>query len=187
MFDLGQRLRTIRTAKKLSQIEAAKVIGSQKRNYQNYEYNHSEMGLQRLLRFLDYFNISADFFFQREKAPMQGKIGVMRGIVKAHLSALEKELQADEPSRSSMRQRIEVIKQDLGIRDKYEETSERAVFNEAQDLMKEECEINRRIVQKFCNDMEDVLKKKEGLPKDKMLSRIQSLKVDIGIPQEAER
>lgn len=186
MFDLGQRLRTIRTAKKLSQIEAAKVIGSQKRNYQNYEYNHSEMGLQRLLRFLDYFNISADFFFQREKAPMNGKIGVMRGIVKAHLAEIENELHTDEPSRSSMRQRIENIKQDLGIRDKYEDVGESHAGDEKQDLMKEECEINRRIVQKFCSDMEDVLKKKEGLPKDKMLSRIQSLKADIGIPQETE-
>lgn len=117
MFDYGKRLMTLRKAQKKTQKEVADAIGSTIRGYQNYEYNHSEMNHDKLLRLLDFYGISADFFFMRKKETESGQVKLMKKITSAHLDDLERELRNLREATVKISNEISAMKKDVGVKE----------------------------------------------------------------------
>lgn len=63
---LGQRLRSLRKEKDLTQIELANELKIDKSTIAKYETDKIEPSLSMLVLFLDYFNVSADYLLGRE-------------------------------------------------------------------------------------------------------------------------
>lgn len=61
MANFGDRLRQLRTAKGLSQMDFAKQIKISKSSVNMYERNEREPGLDTLEKIADYFNVDMDF------------------------------------------------------------------------------------------------------------------------------
>ncbi len=59
---LGQRLRALRTEKRLTQSHVARIIDVSPQQYQKYEDARSKCSLNNILRLADYFAVSIDEF-----------------------------------------------------------------------------------------------------------------------------
>jgi transcriptional regulator with XRE-family HTH domain len=61
---LGERLRTIRKGKRITQDEIAGFLGVKRQTYSAYERGVSVPDSLTLKKLADYFEVSTDFFFQ---------------------------------------------------------------------------------------------------------------------------
>lgn len=61
MTKFGSRLRQLRTARNLSQMEFSKQVGLSKSSINMYERGEREPGLETLERIADYFNVDMDY------------------------------------------------------------------------------------------------------------------------------
>jgi transcriptional regulator with XRE-family HTH domain len=61
MATFADRLKLLRSDKKLTQKEFAKILNINERSYQNYEINASTPNFKLLLFIADYFDVSIDY------------------------------------------------------------------------------------------------------------------------------
>jgi len=61
MATFANRLKILRSNKKLTQKEFAKILDINERSYQNYEINASTPNFKLLLFIADYFDVSLDY------------------------------------------------------------------------------------------------------------------------------
>jgi transcriptional regulator with XRE-family HTH domain len=61
MATFADRLKILRSDKKLTQKEFAKILNINERSYQNYEINASTPNFKLLLFIADYFDVSLDY------------------------------------------------------------------------------------------------------------------------------
>ena len=69
MAKFSERLRQLRTARDLSQLEFSKQIRLSKSSINMYERGEREPGLETLERIADYFNVSIDYLLERTNIP----------------------------------------------------------------------------------------------------------------------
>lgn len=67
-MNLGEKLRHLRTSKKLTQKELAKILGVSTRQIQNYEANTQSPSKKITLKIMEIFNVSADYLLTEEEA-----------------------------------------------------------------------------------------------------------------------
>ena len=67
MTKFGIRLRQLRTARNLSQMDFAKQIGLSKSSVNMYERGEREPGLETLERIADYFNVDMDYLLGKSE------------------------------------------------------------------------------------------------------------------------
>lgn len=60
-----ERLKSIRTERRIYQREIAEYLGVTVRSYQNYEGGQSEPSQERLVALADYFEVSTDYLLGR--------------------------------------------------------------------------------------------------------------------------
>ena len=65
MATFGERLKSLRKSKNLSQHDMAKFLDITDKGYQNYELNKSTPHLNTLIVFADYFDVSLDYLVGR--------------------------------------------------------------------------------------------------------------------------
>ncbi|MDY4676990.1 MAG: helix-turn-helix transcriptional regulator [Candidatus Borkfalkiaceae bacterium] len=61
MITFGKRLRELRTERKLSQQELAKIIGTNNSSICDWERGRSEPGLEALVKLCQFFDVSSDY------------------------------------------------------------------------------------------------------------------------------
>lgn len=69
MPTFGERLRSLRTSRELSQMEFAKQIGTSKSSINMYERDEREPGLEMLEKIADYFNVDLDYLLGKSEHP----------------------------------------------------------------------------------------------------------------------
>ena len=69
MPTLCNRLKELRTLKKISQKNIAIELGISDRNYQRYEYGEVEPTASTLIALADFFNVSLDYLVGRSDDP----------------------------------------------------------------------------------------------------------------------
>lgn len=60
-----ERLKTLRTERRIYQREVAEHLGITLRSYQSYESGESEPNLERLKALADYFGVTTDYLLGR--------------------------------------------------------------------------------------------------------------------------
>ena len=66
---LAERLRLLRTEKKLSQVEFAKIIGLSTNGYQRYELDERDPVAPVIVEIAKYYNVSADYLLGLTDTP----------------------------------------------------------------------------------------------------------------------
>lgn len=64
-----ERLKELRTAKKLSQKGVSEGVGIAYRNYQHYEYGEREPSMGKLIDLANFFDVSIDYLVGRTDNP----------------------------------------------------------------------------------------------------------------------
>lgn len=72
MTKFSERLRQLRTARDLSQMDFAKLIGMSKSSINMYERGEREPGLETLEKIADYFNIDMDYLLGKTDVVNKG-------------------------------------------------------------------------------------------------------------------
>ena len=62
---LNQRIREIRIAKKLSQVDLAKLLGVTKQSVSNWENDNIQPSVEMLLKIADALNVTTDYLLGR--------------------------------------------------------------------------------------------------------------------------
>ena len=73
MSMVGERLKALRKAMKLSQVNIAEIVGLAQASINRYEKGQAEAPYRVLLWYADYFDVSMDYIFGRCEQP-QGKL-----------------------------------------------------------------------------------------------------------------
>ncbi len=63
---LGDKIREIRLAKKISQVELAKILDVTKQSVSNWENENIQPSIEMLSKIADAFNVSTDFLLSRD-------------------------------------------------------------------------------------------------------------------------
>ncbi len=66
---LNERLKELRTGKKVTQRKVAEVLGVAPRNVQNFEYGTARPKLDNVIKIADFFNVSIDYLVGRTDNP----------------------------------------------------------------------------------------------------------------------
>ena len=69
MRSLGERLRSLRTRKKIMAKSIAELLQVSPRNYQRYERDEVDMPTSKLAILADYYNMSTDYLLGRTDNP----------------------------------------------------------------------------------------------------------------------
>jgi len=96
---LGERLNQLRKAKKLTQIDFAKIFDIANGTIGNWKSNARQPDYNTILKISEYFNVSVDYLFGREETP-QGNFIPVLGYVRAGIpiTAVEDVLDYEEIS-----------------------------------------------------------------------------------------
>ena len=62
---IGSKLRTLRSSRKITQMDMAKLLGCARTTYTQYETGVSEPDFETLVKLADYFNVSVDYLLGR--------------------------------------------------------------------------------------------------------------------------
>lgn len=65
MNKLAQRLKELRSAKKITQKEFSEILDLSMRGYQNYETAQREPKIDQLIQIADFFDVSLDYLVGR--------------------------------------------------------------------------------------------------------------------------
>ena len=60
------RLRQLRQDRKLSQQEVASVLDTSQQNYNRYEFEKIKLGVDKLIKLADYYDVSLDYLCERQ-------------------------------------------------------------------------------------------------------------------------
>lgn len=63
---LGERIRELRTAKRLNQVELAALLGVTKQSVSNWENENIQPSIEMLVRLADILRVSTDYLLSRE-------------------------------------------------------------------------------------------------------------------------
>ena len=66
-MDIGTKLKELRTASGLTQEELSRIIGISRVNYTRYETGKVRPDYETLIKIADYFDVSLDEIFDRNK------------------------------------------------------------------------------------------------------------------------
>ena len=69
MPEFPERLKTLRTERRLYQRELAELLGISVRGYQCYETGEHEPGVKKLIALANYYNVSIDYLVGRTDNP----------------------------------------------------------------------------------------------------------------------
>ena len=69
MPNYAERLKELRTSRRLYQRELAELLGISIRGYQCYETGEHEPGVKKLIALADYYNVSIDYLVGRTDDP----------------------------------------------------------------------------------------------------------------------
>ena len=69
MRKIKMRLRTVRKARKISQLKLAMDLGMNQNSISRYENGEREADYATLIRFADYFDVSIDYLLERTDNP----------------------------------------------------------------------------------------------------------------------
>ncbi len=64
---LGDRIREIRLAKKISQVELAKILGVTKQSVSNWENENIQPSIEMLSKIADALSVTTDYLLSREE------------------------------------------------------------------------------------------------------------------------
>lgn len=64
---LCERIREIRIAKKISQVELAKILGVTKQSVSNWENDNIQPSVEMLSKIADALNVTTDYLLDRDK------------------------------------------------------------------------------------------------------------------------
>lgn len=64
---IGERLKELRSTRKLTMLQIAEDIGTTQMTYSRYERNIIDVSTEMLSKFADYYNVSVDYLLGREK------------------------------------------------------------------------------------------------------------------------
>ena len=92
---LGDRIREIRLAKKMSQVELAKSLGVTKQSVSNWENENIQPSVEMLSRLADALSVSADFLLAKKEARYLDVTGLPESTIQ-HLQALIADLRKDD-------------------------------------------------------------------------------------------
>jgi transcriptional regulator with XRE-family HTH domain len=65
MSKLQDQLKTLRSDKKLTQADVAKIVSVHQVTYQGWEKGKSEPDIDKLIKLADYYRVSADYLIGR--------------------------------------------------------------------------------------------------------------------------
>lgn len=68
-MDIGERIKDLRTANKLTQQQIAEILGISRVNYTRYETNVNKPDYDILVKIADYYEVSTDFLLGRKNFP----------------------------------------------------------------------------------------------------------------------
>lgn len=88
---LGDRIREIRLAKKMSQVELANLLGVTKQSVSNWENENIQPSIEMLSRLSDVLAVSSDFLLSKEEVRYLDVTGLEETTIQ-HLQALIAEL-----------------------------------------------------------------------------------------------
>ena len=63
---LGERIKEIRTARRLSQVELAKMLGVTKQSVSNWENENIQPSIEMLVKIADALNVTTDYLLSRD-------------------------------------------------------------------------------------------------------------------------
>ena len=78
---LGNKIREIRLAKKISQVELAKILDVTKQSVSNWENENIQPSIEMLSKIADVFNVSTDFLLSRDNRRFLDVTGVSEEII----------------------------------------------------------------------------------------------------------
>ena len=65
-MDYRECMRSLREDNDLTQAEVAKIIDKSQQGYNHIEVGRAELKIDDLIKLCDFYNVSADFFIERE-------------------------------------------------------------------------------------------------------------------------
>ena len=65
-MDYRERMRSLWEDNDLTQAEVAKIIDKSQQGYNHIEVGRAELKIDDLIKLCDFYNVSADFFIERE-------------------------------------------------------------------------------------------------------------------------
>lgn len=78
---LGQKIREIRIAKKLSQVELANILGVTKQSVSNWENENIQPSVDMLCRIADALHISTDYLLSRDNRKYIEVTGLSESVI----------------------------------------------------------------------------------------------------------
>ena len=86
---LGDKIREIRLAKKISQVELAKILDVTKQSVSNWENENIQPSIEMLSKIADAFNVSTDFLLSRDDRRYLDVTGVSEKSIQNLQSIIE--------------------------------------------------------------------------------------------------
>ena len=86
---LGDKIREIRLAKKISQVELAKILDVTKQSVSNWENENIQPSIEMLSKIADAFNVSTDFLLSRDDRRYLDVTGVSEKTIQNLQSIIE--------------------------------------------------------------------------------------------------
>ena len=92
---LGERIREIRMAKRLSQVELAKMVGVTKQSISNWENENIQPSIEMLSKLADVLTVSVDFLLEKKEGRYLNVTGLPEETIQ-HLQAIVTALRQSE-------------------------------------------------------------------------------------------
>ncbi len=87
---LGDKIREIRLAKKISQVELARILDVTKQSVSNWENENIQPSIEMLSKIADAFNVSTDFLLSRDDRRYLDVTGVSEELIQNLQSIIDK-------------------------------------------------------------------------------------------------
>lgn len=88
---LGDKIREIRLAKKMSQVELAKLLDVTKQSVSNWENENIQPSIEMLIKIADVLSISTDYLLSRDTKRYLDVTGVSESVIQ-NIQALIEEI-----------------------------------------------------------------------------------------------
>lgn len=90
---LGDRIRTLRTAKSISQVELAHRLGVSKQSVSNWENNNIMPSIDMLVKMAEYFHCTTDYLLELGELEFTINTSKLTEVQFHYIAALVKELE----------------------------------------------------------------------------------------------
>ena len=92
-YKLGAQIRTLREARRLSQVELGKRIGASKQTVSNWENDNAQPSVEMLVRLASLFSVSTDYILGFETGEYIDVTGLPIEVI-AHVRQIVEDLRA---------------------------------------------------------------------------------------------